>query len=124
MVRQSLRAQFEKIAQGEEDAPRPPSEVLENAGPLQRFTSCDSMSVVTILVGYAQVLALIPRAYRAVEWPSAYRATMSALQIVSSNPFAIAMPSCIAASLRLNAYTELWLMIFSLSPYGMIPEQW
>ena len=60
-----------------------------------------------ITFGHTQILSLIPTVYTAVDWPSSFRATASAVQVVSANPFAVIMPRCVSESLAVDGYASL-----------------
>ena len=77
------------------------------------------MTVVKIVLGYTQIKALLIEVYPGVQWPSSYRLFTGGLQFMSSNPLSIVMPSCLATSLTITAYSEF--VIAVVTPLVLAP---
>lgn len=80
------------------------------------------MTMVKIVLGYTQIKALLIEVYPGVQWPSSYRSFTGGLQFMSSNPLSIVMPSCLATSLTISAYSEF--VIAAGTPLLLAPIVW
>jgi hypothetical protein len=72
-----------------------------NAYPPSKF-----MTILKIMLSFTQVKSMLVDVYPGVPWPTPYRSFISGLQILSSNPMSIVMPSCLSPALTISAYGE------------------
>ena len=70
------------------------------------------VTVLKIFVQYIQIVGVICTVYTGVQWPGEFRSASGALSILSSNPFAVAMPSCVDSSWVIDAYVSFRIAIF------------
>lgn len=78
--------------------------------------TASALTVWKITIQYMQIISVTATVYTGVTWPGSFQSTMGGLQVLSSNPFSVAMPSCIDPSWALNTHASFRIIaIFPMS---------